>query len=379
MAFPNRKIYVLLKKDYVKGLVKNSIRKLNCKNYYGLSVWINKNFKTKINGGDINYWIMGERLDIRTNKIHPKFVPLWLILELLKLNNKKVEGLNNNILSYRSGGSGLRINKPRLPILVTPELDSVVIHIMADGAGGNFTPSYTQKNKEQVKIFTEKLRNCFGEFESSFYFTQDKYQVKFPKAITDILSSYYSIKSYMSYDAVIPPKIINRKNNEHKLACLIAFIVDEGGIRDVISLYSSNKPLLINIKTLIKDCGYKSSEIKFNDKAKSFIFSLSNYDVERFYNDVKKLCKKYYTCNLSFKEGDVKFIIEMRSKKKPKNKEVTDNLILERLKEGELSARQISRALGYAYCTIIHHLEDLRERRIVSARKVENKTYLWNC
>ncbi len=67
--FPRDKIYVLLDKDYRKKLITNSMNKLACKNYFELSLWINKILKTKFNGGDIKHWIEGKRLDKRTGKI----------------------------------------------------------------------------------------------------------------------------------------------------------------------------------------------------------------------------------------------------------------------------------------------------------------------
>ncbi|MCX6750686.1 MAG: hypothetical protein NTZ83_04470, partial [Candidatus Pacearchaeota archaeon] len=199
--FPEEKIYVLLNKEFRKNLINTSINKLNCKSYFDLSIWINKKLKTKFNGGDVKYWIAGERLDKRTGKVHSKFMSLSLVFKLIKLNNENIEDLQKNIISYRSGGKGLIINKPILPIKITPELDSIVIHLFGDGAAGNFTPSYTQKKRDSLENFIKKLENCFGKFEKSVYLTQEKHQIKFPKVITDILTKYYSIISYKSYES----------------------------------------------------------------------------------------------------------------------------------------------------------------------------------
>ncbi|MBU3913808.1 MAG: winged helix-turn-helix domain-containing protein [Nanoarchaeota archaeon] len=377
--FPEGKTYVLLSKNYRKNLISHSMNQLNCKNYFELSIWINKKLKTKFNGGDVKYWIAGERLDERTKKIHPKFMPLSLVLELIGLNNEKIENLHSNIISYRSGGSGLVITAPILPIKITPELDSIVIHLFGDGAAGDFTPSYTQKNKAQVDNFVKKLENCFGKFEKSVYLTQGKYQLRFPKAITDILSKYYSIESYRSHDSDIPARILNSADKKRKLACIVAFIVDEGNVRDVISVYSVNKKLINGIRELVTGCSYNCSKIQFNKKASSYLFTLGTQDIERFYRDVQGLSKEFSTCNLSFKEDEVKFIIERRTKKNPKNRKITEKLILDLLKDNNLSARQISKKISYAYCTVIHTLEKLLEEKIVRRTKTNNKTYIWGC
>jgi len=375
--FPYDKIYVLLSKGYRRNLINNSIKILKLKNYYGLSKWINNICKTKFNGGDIKYWIDGKKLDNRTGKIHPKFMPLYLVIKLAELNKENIESLHNNLLSYRSGGSGLIISPAILPIKVTPELDSIVTHLFGDGAAGDFTPSYTQKHREAVDNFIKKLENCFGQFEKSIYLTQGKYQVKFPKAITDILSEYYSIVSYKSHESKMPIQILNRKDKKFKLACIISFIVDEGNIRDVISLYSVNKELLSNIRQMSINCDYNCSEIRYNNKANSYLFTLSTKDIERLYQDIQNLSKEFPTCNLSFKDEAIKFIINRRTKKNPKNSSVTKKAVFNALKKGKFSALEISRATGYAYCTIIHCLEQLLKENKVKRNMIENKTYLW--
>jgi DNA-binding transcriptional ArsR family regulator len=375
--FPKERIYILLDKNYRRYLIQKSMKILNCKNYFELACWINKTSKTKFNGGDVKYWIKGNKFDKRDKKTYLRLMSLWLILKLIKLNNEKIENLYKHILSYRVSSHGLLINNPKLPIKVTPELDSIVIHLFGDGAAGDFTPSYTQKNKNSFDNFINKLKNCFGSFEKSIYFTQGKYQIKFPKAITDIISYYYSIKSYKSHEAKIPIKILKRKNRLYKLACLIAFIIDEGGIRDVITLYSSNRVLLYQIRSLVLNCGYSCSEIKFNIKSNSYHFSLSNKSIEKLYKDVQKLSKRYPTCNLSFKESQIRFIIKRRSNKNPKQKGVTNKIILNALEKENLTAQQISKLTGYAYCTIIHHLEKLYKTKKIKRIKTQNKIYLW--
>ncbi len=303
-------------------------------------------------------------------------MPLPIIFNLIKLNNNNIGNLQKNIIAYRSGGKGLIINKPILPIRITPELDSILIHLFGDGAAGDFTPSYTQKEKDAFDNLIKKLENCFGKFEKSIYFTQGKHQIKFPKAITDILTRHYSIISYKSYESEIPKRILERKDKKFKLACIIAFIVDEGNIRDVISLYSVNKLLIEGMRRLVLDCDYNCSEIQFNKKSNSYLFTISIKYIEKFYRDIKELSKEFFTCNLSFKEESVRFIIKRRNKKNPKNGKITDKLILELLKDNRLSAQQISKKINYAYCTIVHHLLKLEKDKIIKRTKISNKTYI---
>jgi len=374
--FPKDKVYVLLDKEYRELLFRKSIKKLNCKNYFELALFINKISKNKFNGGDIKYWIEGKRLDKRTGKIHNKLMPLWLVLRLIKLLDINLNNLDNNIVLYRSGSSGLIIDKPKLPIEITPELISIIFHMFGDGAAGNFTPSYTQKNKNQFDNFIKKLENCFGKFQKSIYFTQGKYQVKFPKVIIDILSDFYSIDSFKSHESKIP-KLIFEEDKESKLAGIVSFIVDEGYVRDVVILYSANKKLLSAIKRLIEDCQYKCSKIKYNKKAGGYFFALSNKSIKNFYDDVEKLSKQFSTCNLSFKKNDIKFIVDLKQRKNPKNYKFTDELILTNLEGKKVSAKQISKLMNYAYCTVLHHLEKLYDEKKVKRKRMGDGTYIW--
>ena len=374
--FPEDKIYVLLDKDYRRELIESAIHKLKLKNYFELSLWINKNSKTKFNGGDIKYWIEGKRLDKRTGNIHPKFMPLWLVLKLVRFCNDNFYQLDTKVLSYRSGGKGLIINSPILPIKITPELDSIVIHLFGDGAAGDFTPSYTQKNKEGVDNFIKKLDNCFGGFEKSIYFTQGKYQVKFPKAITDILSCYYSISSYHTFKSFIPKLILNH-SKEYHLASILSFMVDEGCIRDVITFYSANLQLLSGIRTMVINCDYECSEIKQSIRRIYYSFNLSNNSLEHVERDIGQLSKNFPTCNLSFKKKEFDFILKRKKAKNSRDNKETKLIIFRLLQKQILSAREISQLSGYAYCTIIHNLEKLLKEGRVKRTLKTGKTYKW--
>jgi len=67
--FPKNKIYILLYKEYLKKLIKNSMNKLNCRNYFELSCWINKKLNTKINGGMLNIGLMEKGLTKEQEKL----------------------------------------------------------------------------------------------------------------------------------------------------------------------------------------------------------------------------------------------------------------------------------------------------------------------
>lgn len=148
--FPLTKIYILLNKYISEKIVESSKIALNISKNYDLSVWLNKQslkygLNTKYNGGDIDNFKSGKKLDIRTNKIHLRTMPVWVILELAKLSKISINEIHKNISGYRSDGSGNLIYKPKLPIKITPEFESIIFHIFGDGSAGKGTPSFAQK------------------------------------------------------------------------------------------------------------------------------------------------------------------------------------------------------------------------------------------
>lgn len=115
-------------------LIESSKNVLNISNNWDLADWINKQspkygLNTKFNGGDINNFKTGKKLDIRTNIIHHRTMPVWVILELSKLSGISISEIHKNILAYRSEGSGNLILIPKLPIKVTPEFESIIFHL----------------------------------------------------------------------------------------------------------------------------------------------------------------------------------------------------------------------------------------------------------
>tara|TARA_Y100000310_G_scaffold200493_1_gene200522 strand:- start:4031 stop:5002 length:972 start_codon:yes stop_codon:yes gene_type:complete len=300
--FPRKEIYILINKKTRKLLIENSLINTNSNNYYEFSLIINEKskkygLKTKFNGGDIKRWLIGRYKDTRTGKIHPKFIPIWVVLELSKFSKLRLKELEKRIISYRSGGNGKIINNPKLPIKVTPEFDSVVIHLFADGYVNNKinTPSYCQRNEEDRTLFITKLKNIFGNFEGGLV---ENKVFRFPKSITFILSYYYKISSYKTKESTIPKQISNKSKN-YKLACILAFILDEGNIRDCICCFNTNKVLLSQIRSLFQDCGYECNPLRYGSNR--YWFSMKNRSINKLHEDIIKIQSSYPTCSLGSK------------------------------------------------------------------------------
>ena len=96
-----------------------------------------------------------------------------------------------------------------------------------------------------------------------------------------------------------------------------------------------------------------------------------------FFNDLTNLSEEFPTCNLSFKDKDLRFIIEIARKKNPKKSKITEKVVLNSLKKGAFSAKQISRLTMYAYCTVFHCLQKLLKESKVTREKEKDGTYFW--
>ncbi len=374
--FPRGKIFVQLKRDFLRSMITTASRNLKLNNFFELANWINSRafrLSYKINGGDISRWLTGKCFDKRTNKYYLKFIPLWVILELTKVANINNKVLQRSILAYRAGGSGNIISNPKLPIKITPELVSIILHLMGDGYAGDWTPAYSQKNNETREIFIQKIKNCFGSFKESHYGTKE---VRFPKAITDILIFYFNIKSFMSKNARIPD-LLFRLPKKHKLACLTAFIVDEGAIRDIVQLFSANQGLLSDVKKLAESCGYRCNPIKYNPLANEFVFGISNESIIKLFNDIKNLEKNKPLCGLSHKRIKLELLVNIQKNPNSKKHGLTKNKILQTLSSQPISTIEIANKIGCLHGITAMHLRELYQKDLVK-RAPTNKGYAWS-
>jgi len=375
--FPSNKIYVRLNKNFMNYLINGTLKKLNFNSLVQLANLINSvalkyNINYKINGGDIKRWSIGSYIDKRTGNIHNKFIPLWIALELIKFTKTSIKYLQAAVSSYRSGGSGNIVFSPKLPIKITPELVSIIIHLMGDGYAGDHTPQYSQKNDNTRQEFIQKIKNCFGPFEEKH--CSDK-EVRFPKAVTDILIYYFGIRSFMSRDARIP-KGIFKLSKQHKLACLTAFIVDEGSIRDTVQLLSANPNLLSDIKKIAEMCDYTCAPIRYEKRAKEFVFGIRNESVTKLLVNINNLQKSYHLCGLAHKYEKLTLLVHIIKNPNSRKPGFAKLKILKALSDRPVTALELANRLRFLYGVTRAHLAKLYESGFVE-RLPSEKGYLW--
>ena len=182
---------------------------------------------------------------------------------------------------------------------------SVIFHFVGDGHIGkpNVCSSYRQMNKRGLNNFLEKLRNIFGDFE----YSQGEYKngrLNIPKIITEFYVYYFKLPDTDTFKAYIPDKI-KAMNKEFLIASLASFIIDEGHVGEVITIYSKNKRLISDIHEIALKCNYLCHPIREKyayGKFDVYRFSISSKSYKDLYEDLENITKSFPTCNLAQKQ-----------------------------------------------------------------------------
>lgn len=324
--FPHTLIYVRLNDGFRKKLIKNLLSKLGSQR--NVVDFINKsarnyNLERKYRHGNLYSWIEGKKFD--RGRIVSINIPLWILIDTSKLlcnskepNNHIMKLIEKNVEFYTSLGNSNPIRNPKLPIIVNPEFVSVIFHFCGDGHLGNKRDccSYKQKNKRGLTNVLNKLNNSFGDFDYSRSEFQN-YRLNIPKPISDIYRYYFNLTSLNTFQARIPNSIKSLPK-EFLISGLCSFIVDEGHIWEVITIYSKNRLLLDDIKEITIKCGYKCYDIKekyARGKFDCYRFSISSSSYNMFYDDIVELSKIFPTCSLVHKMERLENQIRLRKLK----------------------------------------------------------------
>lgn len=263
----------------------------------------------KYNSGHLSYWKIGKKKD--KGKIKTINIPLWTLIEFSKvlsnenkLNNEFMKELEKNIIFYTGIGKSHKISNPKLPLKLTPEMISIIFHFLGDGHIGKKgeVSSYRQMNQIGLTNFLKKLNNVFGEFNYPIKeFNNGRLNV--PKIITEFYNYYFKLPSTNTFDSFIPENIKNF-NKEFLMAGLSSFIIDEGNVGEVITIYSKNKTLLEGIREIAIKCKYLCHPIREKyayGKFDVYRFSISSKSYKKFYSDLAELSKTFPKCDLGHK------------------------------------------------------------------------------
>jgi len=307
--FPPTLTFIRLKKEFRVKLFKKLKEIVGSRE--GLLKHFNKSakrygIKRNYNSGHLSYWKIGKKLDRgKTKNIN---IPLWLLIESSKLiskqrkkDNSTMREIERNIDYYTGTGKSHSIKNPKLPLYLTPEMISVIFHFVGDGHIGRkkVVSSYRQMNKIGLDNFLKKLQNTFGNFDYPLGEYKDG-RLNIPKIITEFYTYYFKLPNTNTFEAYIPNHI-KSLSKDFLLAGLISFIVDEGHIGEVITIYGKNKRLMQDIKEIGEKCRYLCHPIREKyayGKFDVYRFSISSKNFNKLHSDIKRISAIFPTCYL---------------------------------------------------------------------------------
>ncbi|MEK6951859.1 MAG: hypothetical protein AABX29_02485 [Nanoarchaeota archaeon] len=310
--FPPTLTFIRLNKDFRLSLF-NKMRSLLCSRKK-LMLLINKsslkyNIKRSYNDLTLYSWMKG--FVFKGDKIKNINLPLWLLIEFSKIISKNenndnfiMRDIEKNIDYYTGWGKSNPIINPKFPLYLTPEMVSVIFHFLGDGHIGKkeVCSSYRQMNEEGLNNFLSKLKNLFGDFNFSKNEFKDG-RLNIPKILTEFYNYYFKLPNTDTFEAYVPLNI-KSLDKEFLLAGLASFIVDEGHVWEVITIYSKNKALLEGIREVTIKCGYIAHPIRekyARGKFDCYRFSISSKSYNELYSDLKVLSDRFPTCSLAHK------------------------------------------------------------------------------
>ncbi|MFA5993240.1 MAG: winged helix-turn-helix transcriptional regulator [Candidatus Pacearchaeota archaeon] len=293
------------------------------------------------------------------------FVPLEIFLKICLSLNISKEELQKNIVSYKTAGGVNFIEEPKLPIIITPVFDMLLAHHFGDGTvinpKNNRIPyfGYRQFNDFYRSAYVHKLENVFGKIKYKKDYFLLSTRPYCPPVLSTLFFKYYnlSINDFLSERARLPSIILN-KGKDSLLAFLVAFIIDEGNIDSTqISIKLKNKLLIEDLNKICNILGYKSKIIN-SKEADYFGVYILREGMNKLYKDYLILNKKYPIINLGIKGERIKSSFEIFNR--PISRiSGNNNLILEILKNEELSVNQIADRINMTRQGVRYHIHKL--------------------
>lgn len=385
--FPPLNTFITLDDTFRMGLFDDLMHKMNFRraaellNTSAPSYGIKRNY----NAGHLCSWKKGQKKD--RGVIKNVNMPLWVILEISKvlstseiINNAVMQDIEKNIVAYECSGKAIAVTNPRLPVLLTPELVSVIFHLCGDGHMGNklSVASYRQMTPEALNNFLKKLNNCFGNFKINENEFKDG-KLVIPRVISEFYRHYFKLNS-CDWDVARIPDNIKQMESDFLIAGLLAFIVDEGHISHSVEIYSKNMPLLQDIADIAVSLGFDHSD--FDEKFKkgvlcSYRTRLSLKNIEKLHHSMKKLSMEFPTCTLCHKSRHLRNIVTRKERTwKQRDDGETKKMILTSLNK-PMTSKELAELVTIGISTLNEHMIQLQESGSVKNVGRIGNAYLW--
>jgi hypothetical protein len=322
------------------------------------------------------------------NRLKPKyknFVDLEIYVDICKLIGIQLVELQEHILAYKSRRGRNSIEKPILPVKITPIFDMLIAHHIGDGtvinAQKGWRPyfGYRQFNNKYRLLYLQKIESVFGKlsYKKEYFKDENNTRIYCPTVVSDLMFRLYGLNSnsFRSEIARIPQQVL-KKDWKHKLAFLIGLIIDEGFVDStLIAIRVKNHELIQDLGLLCSDLAYRYTITKEeNGYASLYILSQG---LSKFYKDYLILLDEYPEVDLGHKGVKIKEFIDRLDKPKRyrhgNKQKILALLSNETLTVNELATKLNMTRQGARY--LIHQLEDEEKVEVKSIVKYANWKY----
>jgi predicted transcriptional regulator len=314
---------------------------------------------------------------IETFRVKNRFTKLSTIIKLANFLSERgyhefdLNNVEKKVVAYRGIGTSLIIKNPNFPLREDERMVKIFFHLLGDGYGGKYgfaKPFYRNYTKELLDEFEEDLK-VFGEVPH----IKRETIVEIPSVIGYILKHIYKV-NFESHKSFIP-SVIFKLSSKLVAQSIKAFADDEASVEDCrIRLHSSNKRLLSGMRNLmVKKFPEFSGEIGQIKKHKTYLRKKKyiGYSFTIF----SKGLKSYYSL-IGFSHPEklesLKRIIERKERNWVRRGEnITKLLILQSLKSGNKTTKEISKEVGITETIVRLHFEDNKSSGILSLSEMD--------
>jgi hypothetical protein len=313
------------------------------------------------------------------------FVPLEIFIRICEKLNIPKEVLQENIISYKTSNGINYIEKPILPIKITPVFHMLFAHHIGDGTVINPKKGrlpyfgYRQFDKFYRINYIRKIESVFGKINFKEEYFEKSTRPYCPSAISTTFFKYYglNVNGFLSKTARIPNKIyFNGK--DHLLAILLAFIIDEGHIDSTLIVIGlKNKSLVLDLKKICDSLEYRS-KITYRDgdyEDYGYLYILRE-GMKNLYKDYLLLNVKYPVVDMGWKGVMIENSLKIYSrdiKRVKGNKEI----ILKILKNEQLSVNQLAIRLNMTRQGIRFHIHNLIKDKKIKVLDKNNPNWIY--
>ena len=313
---------------------------------------------------------------IETFRVKNRFTKLSTIIKLANFLSERgyhefdLNNVEKKVVAYRGIGTSLIIKNPNFPLRENERMVRIFFHLLGDGYGGKYgfaKPFYRNYTKELLDEFEEDLK-VFGEVPH----IKRETIVEIPSVIGYILKHIYKV-NFESHKSFIP-SVIFKLSSKLVAQGIKAFADDETNVDDCrIRFYSSNKKLLLGIKSLLIK-KFPEFSGKIGGIRERLTYLRGKKFTGYYFTILSKGLKHYYDLigfSHKSKLESLQRIIERRKRKwARRNESITKLLILQSLRNINKATKEVSEEVGITESIVRSHFEGNKSNGTLSLNKM---------